>query len=288
MKELQLSGIDLTFPLLEFRKSLKLIKLLGFDRADIALNGEEDGRHLSTAKELEAPYENGRRLGEVLAEEGLEQTDLFVFMGDMLGMAQNHPDREIRKKNREMFGKAMEYGRGCGCRHMTILPGMPFDKESMELAAEELKYRIALAEEKGLTLSVEAHVGSVADTPGKARKLLAMVPGLTLTLDYSHFIRNGAEQREIDDLIPFASHMHFRNASRQCTQTIFQESEIDYVRVLERMRETGFDGAAAIEFCHNQWEGQNRVDTVSETIFLKEYMEENWRKMLETERRDWG
>ena len=286
MEELQLSGIDLTFPLLEFRKSLKLIKLLEFQSVDIALNAEENGRHLCTVKELKAPYANGKRLKEMLAEEELVQTDLFVFMGDMTGMALNHPDREIRKENRERFVKAVEYAKSCGCGHMTLLPGMPFDKESMELAAEELKYRTALAEENKIILSVEAHVDSVADTPAKARKLLEMVPGLTLTLDYSHFIRNGAGQSEIEDLIPFASHMHFRNASGKSTQTIFKESEIDYLRLLKRMRETGYDGGVTIEFCHNEWEGQNRVDTIGETIFLKEYLQESWRKMEETERRD--
>ncbi len=286
MEKLQLSGIDLTFPLLEFEKSLKLIRLLGFHRADIALNAEDMGRHLCTSKELRAPYANGKRLREMLAGEGLIQTDLFVFMGDMVQMAQNHPDGEVRRKNREMFGRAVEYAKACSCSHMTILPGVAFDRESMMLAAEELKYRVNLAREGGITLSVEAHVGSVADTPAKARRLLEMVPGLTLTLDYSHFIRNGAGQSEIDDLVPYASHMHFRNASRKSTQTIFKESEIDYLRVLERLSEAGFDGAAAIEFCNNEWEEQNRVDTIGETIFLKEYLEKNWRKMKETERRD--
>lgn len=276
MKEIDLCGINLTFPLLEFRKALKLLKLLGFSRTDITLNAEETTRHLCTYRETENPYGNGRKLLEILEEENLKQTDLFVFMGDLLSTALNNPDRGIREKNARIFCGAVEYAKACECNHMTILPGAYFDNGSMEMAARELKWRTDLAAEAGIALAVEAHIGSIADTPQKAMELLERTPGLTLTLDYSHFIKGGATQEEIDVLIPYASHMHFRNASKKSSQTIFAESEIDYIRVIQKIKEYGFTGDIALEFCSSAWEDQNRVDTIGETLQLKEYIELHW------------
>ena len=276
MSNMELCGIDLTFPLMDFRKSLKLLRLLEFKKADITLNADDNNRHLNTYKELEKPYENGRRLLGIMREEGLKQTDLFMFMGDNMGTALNSPDKAVRDMSSSTFKSAVEYAKACECSHITILPGMYFDEQSMIMASKELRWRAEMAGDKGITLGVEPHIGSIIDTPIKAAELVEITPGLTLTLDYSHFIKNGVKQSSIDKLICNAAHMHFRNASRKSSQTIFSESEIDYIDLIKKIKKSEFSGEIAIEFCSSAWEDQNRIDTISETIRLKEYIENNW------------
>ena len=48
------------------------------------------------------------------------------------------------------------------------------------------------------------------------------------------------------------------------------ESTIDYERVVETMRETGYDGAVAVEYVWIDWERCNECDNVSETIILRD------------------
>lgn len=279
MKQSDFSGIDLTFPLLSFEKALRLLRLLDFERADIALTGDPQGNHLCTYEELQEPYENGKKLLERIQQEGLKQTDLFVFMGDTRKTALNHPDKTVREDNAELFCKAVEYAHACECGHMTILPGVEFDGAygtSLETASRELAWRVDCAAERGITLAVEAHIESIVDLPEKAINLLECTKGLTLTLDYSHFIRSGAAQEDIDRLIEYASHMHFRNAAKGSSQTIFAESEIDYRKVIYLLKEHQYSGGLTMEFCSHSWEDQNRVDTIGETIYLRKYLLDNW------------
>lgn len=273
------SGINFTFKALCFKKSLKLIKLLDFDHADISLDADPDGKHLCTFKELKQPYENGRRLLEQMDAEGLSQTDLFVFIGDIQKTALNHPDATVREFSSDMFRRAVEYATACECKHITILPGAEFHDDfnaSLTRASRELEWRVDYAAKNDITLSIEAHIGSIVDMPDKAAELVNMTKGLTLTLDYSHFIKNGAGQPDIDALLPYAAHMHFRNAAKGKSQTIFDESEIDYLRVICLLKERSYNGGLTIEFCSQAWENQNRVDTVGETVFLRDYLLNNW------------
>jgi sugar phosphate isomerase/epimerase len=273
------SGINLTFPSLSFEKSLKLIKLLDFEKTDIALIAETHTKHLCTYKELENPLENGKKLLECLQAHALVQTDLFVFLGDTYKAALNNPDIAIREKSSDMFRRSVDYAVSCGCKHITVLPGAVFNDDygsSLKRATEELTWRVDYAAQKGITLSVEAHIGSVADTPQRAVELLTKTKGLTLTLDYSHFIKNGAAQAEIDPLLQFASHMHLRNAAKGASQTVFQESGIDWLQVIRKIKQFKYSGALTLEFCSQSWENQNRIDTIGETVFLRDYLTENW------------
>jgi sugar phosphate isomerase/epimerase len=276
------SGIDITFPLLSFEKALKLLRLLDFEKADIALNGDPETKHLYTYKELEKPGENGKKLLDYLNREGLKQTDLFLFFGDIEKASLNHPDKSIREKTADTVKRGVEYALAAGCKHMTILPGIVFDGDygaSLSRSSAELTWMADYAAQKGITLSVEAHTGSVADTPGKAMELLTMTKGLTLTLDHSHFIKHGAANEDINRLIPHASHMHVRTAAKGSSQTVFAESEIDYPGLIKAIKKYGYRGAITMEFCSQPWDNQNRVDTIGETVFLRDYLADNWDKV---------
>ena len=278
------SCVDHTFPKLDFETSLKMFKLLSFDKIDVVLNEYAGNRHLHTFQELDHPMENGKILAEKLSGEGFVPTDLFIFLGDHEKWAINSPNRERRLVNADYFKKAVTYAKACGSGHITIVPGVVFDNdygESLKRAAQELKWRAGYGEEHGIVVSFEPHIGSIADTTERTLELLERAGSATVTLDYSHFIKNGEEQEEIDRLLPFAAHMHFRNACSGSSQTIFDESCIDYQKMLHLIKRKGYSGEMAIEFCSSPWENQNRVDTIGETVSLREHLLKLWK---ETER----
>ena len=95
---------------------------------------------------------------------------------------------------------------------------------------------------QGITFSIEAHVGSIVPTPASAARLVQSVPGLTLTLDYTHFTRSGLPDSEVEPLIAHASHFHARGARPGRFQASFKENVIDYRRVLDVMRQVGYAG----------------------------------------------
>ena len=97
-------------------------------------------------------------------------------------------------------------------------------------------------------LGVEPHLGSIADTPAKAADLVASVPGLTLTLDYTHFTKIGIPDDEIETLIPFASHFHARGARQGALQTVLSENTTDYGRIIQKMKQIRYAGFIGIEY----------------------------------------
>lgn len=138
--------------------------------------------------------------------------------------------------------------------------------------AEELAWRTSAAQKMGITFSVEAHIGCITPTPTQIKRLLGMVPGLTLTLDYTHFTYQGIPDPEVEPLIASASHFHARGACKGKIQASFKENTIDYRRVLQAMHHANYSGLVVLEYVWVDWMGCNEVDNISETILLRDFL----------------
>jgi len=266
---------DFTFPLLPHDKVLKLIQLLGFDGVDIGLF--QDRSHIQPSMISGNAAMRGRQLKEKTGDAGIAVADVFLQCDvDFMPMAINHPDGNIRAETRRRFLETVEYANACGSGHVTCLPGVYFENDagSLPRSHEELAWRMETAESAGLIFGVEPHLGSVADTPERAVRLVEKVPGLTFTLDYTHFVKIGLHDAEIDTLLPHASHFHARGAKPGALQTVFSENTIDYKRIIQKMKHTGYRGFIGIEYIWMEWENCNRSDNISESLMLMELMKE--------------
>ncbi len=270
----RLACSDFTFPLLPHEDALQLISMLGFEGVDIGLF--EERSHLWPSREFEDAPRSARMLKKKLDDVGLEPADVFLQMAmDFVPYAINHPQRTRRRKARDWFLKALEYAAECGCAHVTALPGVHFRDEtradSFSRAVEELNWRVARAKECGIVFGVEAHVGSLVPRPKSAERLVQAVPGLTLTLDYTHFTKIGLPDSDVEPLMKYASHFHARGARRGRLQTSFDHNVIDYRRVVEVMRDSGYRGWLGVEYIWIDWEHCNECDTVSETVRYRDF-----------------
>jgi sugar phosphate isomerase/epimerase len=271
----RLACADFTFPLLPHDQSLDLIAMLGFEGVDIGLF--EGRSHLWPSRVFDDLKRSARELGGKLGGRGLALADVFLQTApDFVSIAPNHPDASIRRKARDWFSRAVEFALECSCRHVTALPGVLFEgepeSESTRRCHDELAWRCRTAREQGVVFSVEAHVGSIAPTPAAAARLVEAVPGLTLTLDYTHFTRSGLADSEIEPLIAHASHFHARGARPGRLQASLKENVIYYGRVLDVMRQVGYSGYVGVEYVWIDWEHCNEVDNLSETILMRDLL----------------
>jgi sugar phosphate isomerase/epimerase len=271
----KLACADFTFPLLPHDKALDLIALLDFEGVDIGLF--EGRSHLWPSRVFEDVKGSARKLAEKLRDRGLQAADVFLQTApDFESLAPNHPDAGRRRRARDWFAKAVEFAAEAGSRHVSALPGVVFGGEaeasSFARCRDELAWRCETARAAGITFAVEAHVGSIAPTPEAAAALVRAVPGLTLTLDYTHFTRSGVPDSEIEPLIAHASHFHARGARAGRLQASFKDNVIDYGRVLDVMRRTGYSGYVGVEYVWIDWEQCNEVDNLSETILLRDFL----------------
>ena len=122
-----------------------------------------------------------------------------------------------------------------------------------------------------IIFGVEAHVGSIVPDPESAGRLVQQVPGLTLTLDYTHFTRIGMPDSAVEPLVKYASHFHIRGARKGRLQESFARNEVDYQRVFELMQTTGYQGWIGIEYVWIDWEHCNECDNLSETVLFRDF-----------------
>jgi sugar phosphate isomerase/epimerase len=276
---MKLACADFTFPLLDHGKVLDLIAALDFDGVDIGLF--EGRSHLWPSKEFKSLSKSAKALKKKLDGCGLACADVFLQMApSFIPYAINQPDAGRRRKARDWFLKTLEYAGLAGARHLTTLPGVAFETKSSRLeetdswkrSCDELAWRVERAKEHRITLGVEAHVGSIVPEPKSALRLVKAVPGLTLTLDYTHFTRSGLPDSAAEALIPYATHFHARAARKGRLQAAFPQNTIDYKRVVRTMKKTGYKGYIGVEYVWIDWEHCNEVDNLSETIQMRNFL----------------
>ena len=265
----RLACADFTFPLLDHDRVLDLIALLEFDGIDIGLF--EGRSHLWPSREFKHTEASAKRLASKASDRGLQIADIFLQTApEFVSLAPNHPDAKRRRKARDMFSHTLEYAAACGSAHVSALPGVRFEEESAAMSwgrcFDELSWRLEQATAAKLTFSVEAHVGSIAPTPALALRLPQNVPGLTLTVDYTHFTRRGIPDADVEPMVAHASHFHVRGARKRRLQCAFNENTIDYRRVLRAMDASSYRGYLGVEYVWIDWEHCNEVDNLSETI----------------------
>ncbi len=272
---LRLACADFTFPLLPHDDVLRLIAMLGFAGVDVGLF--EQRSHLWPSREYVHPDRSGTQLKAKLSDLGLVAADIFLQMDpDFTPWAVNHPDAGRRAHARDWFLRTLDYARAAGARHVTTLPGVTFAEEdgatSWARAVEELAWRVEEAGRHGITFGVEPHVGSLTADPQAAAALAQAVPGLTLTVDYTHFIRLGMADAEVEPLLAYASHFHVRGAMPGRLQVGFKDNVIDYGRVLDGLHARGYAGWLGVEYVWIDWERCNECDNLSETILFRDFL----------------
>ena len=275
MVKLKLACADFTFPLLSHDGVLDLIAALDLEGVGIGLF--QDRSHLQPADEFKNLSRSAKRLARKVSDRGLKVADVYLQMAlDFRSWAINHPNGARRKKARDWFLRTLDYASICGATHVTALPGVRNDDEpardSWGRCCDELAWRLDKARDQELVFSVEPHIGSIAPRPRSALRLVRDVPGLTLTLDYAHFTRQGIPDSEVEPLVQHSSHIHIRGARRGRLQASFSQSTIDFGRVVQVATRNKFRGWFEIEYVYIDWEHCNECDTLAETIQYRDYL----------------
>jgi sugar phosphate isomerase/epimerase len=271
---LRLACADFSFPLLPHQHALRLIRDLDFEGVDVGLFG--GGAQLSPDTVLSNVTQSAREISRKIADVGLLLADVFLIPGSFDVLAANHPDSAERTKSRDLFQRCLEFVVSCEGRHMTALPGIPWKGEtpdaSISRSSDELAWRAAQAAAVGIVFSIEPHLESVVETPEATISLIERTPGLTLTLDYTHFTYQGIPDSRIEPLIRHASHFHARGAAGNRLQMPLKHNVIDYRRVVEAMARDGYRGFVGVEYCYDEWKQCNEVDVISETILMRDLL----------------
>jgi sugar phosphate isomerase/epimerase len=261
-----------SWPLLPFEDVIRVMRVLGFSAIDVgAFAGFV---HFEPAEIARDPRQAAAQLTNLGARHDVVFTDLFVTFGGSLSVnAVNAPEQHVRDVNAETFRGIVEFCAEAGIPGITLCPGVQHPGSSraacLDLATQELGRLTSLGLDAGLRVSFEPHVESITESPDEALRVVRGVAGLTLTLDYSHFIAQGYAAEAVHPLLPHAGHMHLRQARPGTLQARGDDGAIDFDVVLGQLEERGYTRWVAFEYEWNEWRGNNRVDVLSETVALK-------------------
>jgi sugar phosphate isomerase/epimerase len=269
-RKLKLACSDHSFPLLPHAAMIPLTAALGFDAVDLGVVGQE----AQLKPEDMGKADVAERLAAEAAAAGVAVSDLLLVPDlDFTVLAANHPDAGEREKSRKLFTETLDFVSRAGGTGVSVLAGATFpdepEEESVKRAAEELAWRKETATAQGLGFSIEANMGSIATTPTAARALVEAAD-IQLTLDYTHFVAQGFDETEVDQLVPFARHLHARGGRKDRLQCSAATSTIDYTRIAGLLLDQGYEGYVATEFAWLEYEGMNDTDNLSETIMLRD------------------
>jgi sugar phosphate isomerase/epimerase len=272
---MELTCTSFSFPLLSFEDAAKAIALIEIPKIDIGAH--QGACHIQPSEIEENPGEVADRINRAVNAAGLRVSDLFATFGEGF---RDRPVNSLlapeREANQRRMRALVKCASAIGASGISLLPGVPWDEigqeRSFELSTRELARLVPMAHDAGLRLSVEAHLDSVAETPELALQLVQQVPGLQLTLDYSHFIANGYEPEDVHPLVPHAGHFHARQARHGHLQESHRSGTIDFPDVVGRLKAADYAGDICIEYTWQEWRGTNNVDVMMESILLRDLM----------------
>lgn len=252
----------------DIRKVFSKIRELGFRYLDLAL------------------FENWQQIRpDVLASDGGATADLIASSIAEAGLkvcsintrftaGLNDPGSDSFRRLSGEFKALLDLAGRLGCPNITMQPGyIPEDRtidESIGILESNLTELIRLAEGSGITLSLEAHQGTIIEKPEKALELIRKVwPSVGLTYDPSHYTMQGYRMEDTEALLDYMVHVHVRNAAFNQMQATMQNGTVDFAALLLALLKRKYDGALSMEYFsgfdrnfENTFELKRRIEAI--------------------------
>ena len=271
----RLSCADYTWPSLGHSTVMAVVADLGFTALDLGVFG--DDTHVKLRSVVNDPAAEAARVGRALEAANLEVADVFLIPSSSLeDMAPNHPDPAVREASLALYRKTLAFAGALGAPGVTILPGVCFPGDTVQdaiaRAADDLAPRVELAHALGLELSVEGHSGSCVETPEHFAELLDRTPGLSATLDPSHYAYAGFSASDLVPLVGRSRHVQVRPSGPGLMQGRLPDNTFDLEALVNALKAAGYGGFIATEFVWMEKWSCDRVDNTSETARLRRYL----------------
>lgn len=250
---------DLTLP-----EALGTIARLGFRCVDIG-----SGPHLNAVKAAADPVHVADEIKQDLQVFNLKLTDVYVMLPRI-----SVPDEEKRRKDIDLYKSLLPFAKALGTPGITLSPGVAHptsDTAAYERTVESLREMVEASQKESLPVSIEPHMDSMAQKPKIALKMLKDVPGLKLTLDWSHLVCQDIFHDDIAALLPHVRHIQIRQAARAQLQTPFERGRIDIPRVVESLLNAQYTGVVCVEYMKMPgWHGMIEVNPIRESVRMRD------------------
>jgi len=248
----RVAGSTLTYSRLDLAEACRGLAELGFDAVDVGAHaGWAHVDPVALVGDVEA---TARRLRETLSGTGLEPVAINAG-----------PAAADSPSEREQVRALAALADALGADVLTLPAGAVDDDDGGGRDAgtdgssahgadlERVRGLVAAAAPYDVTPTVETHRFQHTEDPSVALAYAERVDGLALTLDPAHFAAGPYWASDCyDALLSHVAHVHVRQAGDDwdAIQRPHDDPEgrLDLRRLVERLRETGYDAALSVEY----------------------------------------
>lgn len=267
-ESIKLAGAAWSWVGATFAESASIYRALGVNALDFLA---VPGSRLDTYQIAADPAGEARKLKSL----GVELSNLLMFFGsDFRDRAVNDPDSAVRDGNLETFRRVLDFCATAGFHSITVLPGVEQPnhsrEESLAWTAIELNRLNAAAKDAGVLVVFEPHVQSILERPQDTLAFVQTNSEVKLVIDYSHCVSLGYTAGDLDPLVPFAGHVHLRQAAPGKIQARWEEGTIDFSALVRLLKRTNYQGYLTLEYEHDKFWNMDLCDVMTETIKMRD------------------
>jgi sugar phosphate isomerase/epimerase len=258
-----------TFGNCSIGEAAHIVRALGFGCMDLGSSQDFDPAYIAKNVADEAS-----RFRKIRGETGIRFVDAVPIVEP--AFSSNHPSDDVRAEYRRTLLSFFDFAELIQLTGVTLSAGRFWPSEPAEVSkqrsADELGWAVTQGKERGLEVRIEPHVRGITWTPELAVEMVQMVPGLSLTIDHSHFVINDLPYEQIAMMHPYGTHWHARQARPGELQCRWEVGEVDFERILGDLSHGAYDGVMCLEYGHSEWMQQDNVDCVHETVVLRDHL----------------
>lgn len=266
---------------LSLEGAAQVVKALGFSTTAVGWS------HIDWPSLRADPSREAARVNGIFKPLGLKIDDSFIWfrnkyiseVKDELKCTITQPDPAARADNFEMFKSFVKFCEEIDCPGITLSSGVKYKDLGFEfediykIARSELTRMVEYAGARGIEVRPEPHAESIMGTIETCQRMLHDVPGLKISLDYSHFMPQGHSIEDVHVLIPYAGHVHARQANRERLQCRMEEGILDFRAIIGELKKQSYKGNVALEYVCVNYRGCTDIDVLTETLKLKRELE---------------
>ncbi len=140
---------------------------------------------------------------------------------------------------------------------------------TFERTARTLQKQSEIAQNHGLAFHVEPSRQSLLHSVSAALDMVQAAPGLRYTLDFLHYHVQCIPLSESLKLIPYAGHLHARQARAHTGKCDFSLGDLDYSAIISQLKLQNWSGDIAMEFWCSPQMLMEGIDPVEQNILMR-------------------
>ena len=221
--------------------TLVKIKALGFHTIDLA--AFENWQNINPSVLAQSGETWSAEFLRAIELTGLKVSSFNCGLSIPLNSLQRQHFTQIEREYRSLVNLA----ESVGCPNITVQPGNPVDGIApdtlLAIAAENVRALASISQEKGITLSLEGHQGSILEDPDVAYHFIeSLWPAVGFTYDPSHWTMQDIPLPATEPLLDVLYHVHMRNATTDKMQAGMAQGKVDFEWLVRALEKHGYSG----------------------------------------------